>query len=407
MSSSSAAGSAGLSACKVLRRAPVPRHAARSAQLPPLPAAALSGRDGDAVARRHRLADPLDPPARPNVRVLLGDATRVDVAARQSHAHRRATLDCLRLSDRRHRREPHLLRARRVGAYAPGLKTLEDALEIRPRVLLAFERAERETRSGAAARAADVRPGRRRPHRRRAGRHAGGDRSPDAAGRIPLHRHRPRASSSSKPARRFCRRFPELRDAARASLERLGIEVRESARVTGDRRARGVDARRGAALARAPSSGRPAWPRRRSCGRLACRSTARGACSSSPTSRFPAIRRCSSWATPLPSASGRAAAARRGAGRDAGSGARGRGIIAAASQAGRPSVPFVYHDLGQHGDRRPRLGDCRPRVDPLLRASHGWRGCFCTSSCCRLPQPPRRDAGVGGGVRDVSAQRRD
>ena len=30
-------------------------------------------------------------------------------------------------------------------AYAPGLKTLEDALDIRARVLLAFERAERET----------------------------------------------------------------------------------------------------------------------------------------------------------------------------------------------------------------------------------------------------------------------
>jgi NADH dehydrogenase len=29
--------------------------------------------------------------------------------------------------------------------YAPGLKSLEDALEIRRRVLLAFEHAERET----------------------------------------------------------------------------------------------------------------------------------------------------------------------------------------------------------------------------------------------------------------------
>ena len=31
------------------------------------------------------------------------------------------------------------------GRRAPGLKTLEDALDIRRRVLLAFERAERET----------------------------------------------------------------------------------------------------------------------------------------------------------------------------------------------------------------------------------------------------------------------
>ena len=36
-------------------------------------------------------------------------------------------------------------------AIAPGLKTLEDALEIRRRVLLAFEHAERETRSAVAA----------------------------------------------------------------------------------------------------------------------------------------------------------------------------------------------------------------------------------------------------------------
>ena len=36
---------------------------------------------------------------------------------------------------------------------APGLKTLEDALDIRRRVLLAFERAERETRSRRGAQA--------------------------------------------------------------------------------------------------------------------------------------------------------------------------------------------------------------------------------------------------------------
>ena len=36
-------------------------------------------------------------------------------------------------------------------ARAPGLKTLDDALEIRRRVLLAFEAAERETRSGDAS----------------------------------------------------------------------------------------------------------------------------------------------------------------------------------------------------------------------------------------------------------------
>ena len=49
--------------------------------------------------------------------------------------------------------DAHLLRPRRLGArYAPGLKTLDDALEIRRRVLLAFERAERETDDRASAR---------------------------------------------------------------------------------------------------------------------------------------------------------------------------------------------------------------------------------------------------------------
>jgi NADH dehydrogenase len=51
----------------------------------------------------------------------------------------------LRPADRRHRRGQQLFRPRRWAAHAPSLKTLEDAYEIRRRVLLAFERAERET----------------------------------------------------------------------------------------------------------------------------------------------------------------------------------------------------------------------------------------------------------------------
>jgi NADH dehydrogenase len=75
--------------------------------------------------------------------VLLGDAQRVDVAARR-----------IELSDGSSVGYDYLIVA--TGAshayfghpeweqYAPGLKTLEDALEIRRRVLLAFEKAERE-----------------------------------------------------------------------------------------------------------------------------------------------------------------------------------------------------------------------------------------------------------------------
>jgi len=79
-----------------------------------------------------------------NVRVLMGEVQRVDVAAR-----------CIVLVDGAEIAYDGLIVA--TGAshayfghadwepYAPGLKTLEDAIAIRRRILLAFERAERET----------------------------------------------------------------------------------------------------------------------------------------------------------------------------------------------------------------------------------------------------------------------
>ena len=77
-----------------------------------------------------------------NVRVVMGEVDRVDVAARRVHVGE----DVI----------PYDWLIVAVGAktsyfghddwegYAPGLKRIEDALEIRRRVLLAFERAERE-----------------------------------------------------------------------------------------------------------------------------------------------------------------------------------------------------------------------------------------------------------------------
>ena len=53
--------------------------------------------------------------------------------------------------------------------FAPGLKTIEDATDMRRRILLAFEAAERETDPGKAPRLDDVRDRRRRAHGRRAG----------------------------------------------------------------------------------------------------------------------------------------------------------------------------------------------------------------------------------------------
>lgn len=78
-----------------------------------------------------------------NVEVLLAEATGVDVTGRR-----------LLLSDGALTYDFLILATGAAHAYfghddwrqtAPGLKTLEDALEIRRRVLLAFERAERET----------------------------------------------------------------------------------------------------------------------------------------------------------------------------------------------------------------------------------------------------------------------
>ena len=78
-----------------------------------------------------------------NVQVLLGEVDRIDPAARTAHLTDGATLTF----------DYAILAPGTTHAYfghdewrphAPGLKTLEDALEIRRRVLLAFERAERE-----------------------------------------------------------------------------------------------------------------------------------------------------------------------------------------------------------------------------------------------------------------------
>jgi len=79
-----------------------------------------------------------------NVEVLLGDVVRIDAAARTAHLADSTTLSY----------DYVIVSAGATHAYfghddwrpfAPGLKTLEDALDMRRRVLLAFEHAERET----------------------------------------------------------------------------------------------------------------------------------------------------------------------------------------------------------------------------------------------------------------------
>jgi NADH dehydrogenase len=79
-----------------------------------------------------------------NLRVLLASVERIDAAARQLHLDGGQTLDYDALivaTGVTHSYFGH----HDWHSRAPGLKTLDDALEIRRRVLLAFERAERET----------------------------------------------------------------------------------------------------------------------------------------------------------------------------------------------------------------------------------------------------------------------
>jgi NADH dehydrogenase len=78
----------------------------------------------------------------PNVTVLLGEATSIDLAARQvALGSDVISYDYLLIATgSAHAYFGHPEWA----AFAPGLKTLEDALEIRRRVLFAFEAAERE-----------------------------------------------------------------------------------------------------------------------------------------------------------------------------------------------------------------------------------------------------------------------
>jgi NADH dehydrogenase len=167
-----------------------------------------------------------------NERVLLGDASSIDVANRQVHLADGASIayDYLIVgTGASHAYFGHPEWAQ----HAPGLKTLEDALEIRRRVLLAFERAEREADTARrdqlltfvivgggptgvelAGTLAEIARQTLRDEFR----------SIDTAGtRIILVEAGPTILST----------FPEtLRDAARRSLQRLGVDVRERRAVT-------------------------------------------------------------------------------------------------------------------------------------------------------------------------------
>ena len=167
-----------------------------------------------------------------NVRVLLADAGRIDVSARRVELTDGAALDydwLIVATGSSHAYFGHL----DWEPDAPGLKTLEDAIAIRRRILIAFERAEREED----------------PRRQRelltfvlVG---GGPTGVELAGTLAeIARQTLRDEFKSIDTARarivlveagptILQTFPEkLRSAARRSLQRLGIEVREGTAVT-------------------------------------------------------------------------------------------------------------------------------------------------------------------------------
>jgi NADH dehydrogenase len=167
-----------------------------------------------------------------NVRVLMGEATGIDVHARRVELADGGVLEydyLIVASGSRHAYFGH----GEWEQYAPGLKTLEDAIAIRRRILIAFERAERAT-DAAQQRAlltfALV---------------GGGPTGVELAGTLAeIARQTLRDEFRSIDTSRarivliegghsILQTFPEpLRAAAKRSLERLGVEVRENTVVT-------------------------------------------------------------------------------------------------------------------------------------------------------------------------------
>ena len=171
----------------------------------------------------------------PNVRVLLAEAESIDVAGRQvrlKEAKAAAPIGydyLIVATGSSHSYFGHNEWAR----YAPGLKTLEDALEIRRRILLAFERAERESDAA------------RRQELLTFVLIGGGPTGVELAGTLAeIARQTLRDEFRSIDPRQarvvlieagdtILPSFPaKLHDAARASLARLGVEVREQTKVT-------------------------------------------------------------------------------------------------------------------------------------------------------------------------------
>jgi NADH dehydrogenase len=167
-----------------------------------------------------------------NIRVLLAEADSIDLAHRQVWLKDGAAIDydyLIVATGSSHSYFGHDEWTR----HAPGLKTLEDALEIRRRILLAFERAERETDAA------------RRQELLTFVLVGGGPTGVELAGTLAeIARQTLRDEFRSIDTRQarivlleagdtILPSFPpKLRDTARRSLTALGVDVRERSRVT-------------------------------------------------------------------------------------------------------------------------------------------------------------------------------
>jgi len=165
-----------------------------------------------------------------NVRVLLGDVRAVDTGARRVALEDGATVEydyLILATGTSHTYFGH----DEWAANAPGLKTLEDALAIRRRILVAFEEAEREPDPARQQRLLTfVLVG-------------GGPTGVELAGtlaEIARQTQREFRNIDTRSTRIIVVEAgptilpafaPKLRDAARASLQRLRVEVRENTRV--------------------------------------------------------------------------------------------------------------------------------------------------------------------------------
>ena len=107
-----------------------------------------------------------------NVRVLLGDVIEIDLKA-QTVTSKLIDMQTVSPFDSlivAAGAQQSYFGNDHFATYAPGMKTIDDALELRGRILGAFEAAEVATDHGRAGTPADLRGGRCRPDRRRGGR---------------------------------------------------------------------------------------------------------------------------------------------------------------------------------------------------------------------------------------------